>query len=79
MMRGLITETDFAECDRAFPGIVHYYWQLHEKPRTFLELVWRYTQGRSDSALPPSASGCEPPHGLGRGGPSSTAASASQL
>ncbi len=46
MLRGLITERDFAECDRAFPGIVHYYLELQDKPRTFLELVWSFTRCR---------------------------------
>jgi hypothetical protein len=43
-MRGYITETDFQECDEAFPGIVRYYRELKDKPKTFLELFWRYTQ-----------------------------------
>jgi hypothetical protein len=43
MMRGYITETDFEQCDEAFPGIVRYYRELQDKPRTFLELFWAYT------------------------------------
>jgi hypothetical protein len=46
-MRGLITERDFVECDRAFPGICRYYSELQDKPRTFLELVWRFMACRS--------------------------------
>jgi hypothetical protein len=42
-MRGYITEIDFEECDEEFPGIVHYYRELKDKPRTFLELLWAYT------------------------------------
>ncbi len=42
-MRGYITETDFQECDEAFPGIVRYYRELKDKPKTFLELFWAYT------------------------------------
>ena len=43
VMRGYITETDFQECDEAFPGIVRYYRELKDKPKTFLELLWSYT------------------------------------
>jgi hypothetical protein len=43
MMRGLITELDFDLVDQAFPGIVRYYLELEDKPRTFLELFWAYT------------------------------------
>ena len=42
MMRGLITECDFEECECAFPGIVRYYRELKVKPDTFLELLWSY-------------------------------------
>ncbi|MGZ3439689.1 MAG: hypothetical protein ACXVDD_09235 [Polyangia bacterium] len=44
MMRGLITECDFEECECAFPGIVRYYRELKVKPETFLELVWSFIQ-----------------------------------
>jgi hypothetical protein len=42
MMRGVITEVDFEECECAFPGIVRYYRELKEKPETFLELLWGF-------------------------------------
>jgi hypothetical protein len=42
-MRGFITEIDFDKCDEAFPGIVRYYRELKDKPKTFLELFWAYT------------------------------------
>jgi hypothetical protein len=42
MMRGLITECDFEECECAFPGIVRYYREMKEKPETFLELLWAF-------------------------------------
>jgi hypothetical protein len=42
MMRGLVTECDFEECECAFPGIVRYYRELKVKPETFLELLWSY-------------------------------------
>jgi hypothetical protein len=42
MMRGLITECDFEECECAFPGIVRYYRELQVKPETFLELLWSF-------------------------------------
>jgi hypothetical protein len=42
MMRGMITERDFEECECAFPGIVRYYREMKEKPETFLELLWSF-------------------------------------
>jgi hypothetical protein len=42
MMRGLITECDFEECEGTFPGIVRYYRELKVKPETFLELLWGF-------------------------------------
>lgn len=45
MMRGLITECDFEECECAFPGIVRYYRELKVKPETFLELLWGFLHG----------------------------------
>jgi len=42
MMRGMITECDFEECECAFPGIVRYYRELQVKPETFLELLWGF-------------------------------------
>ena len=42
MMRGMITERDFEECECAFPGIVRYYRELKVKPETFLELLWGF-------------------------------------
>jgi hypothetical protein len=51
-MRGYITETDFAECDEAFPGIVRYYRELKDKPKTFLELFWAYTHRRNGRPEP---------------------------
>jgi hypothetical protein len=42
MMRGVITERDFEECECAFPGIVRYYRELKVKPETFLELLWGF-------------------------------------
>jgi len=42
MMRGVITEHDFEECECAFPGIVRYYRELKVKPATFLELLWGF-------------------------------------
>jgi len=41
-MRGVITESDFEECECAFPGIVRYYRELQDKPETFLELLWAF-------------------------------------
>ena len=42
MLRGLITEKDFEECECAFPGISRYYRELKVKPETFLELLWAF-------------------------------------
>jgi hypothetical protein len=42
MLRGVITDVDFEECECAFPGIVRYYRELKEKPDTFLELLWGF-------------------------------------
>ena len=52
VMRGYITETDFQECDETFPGIVRYYRELKEKPKTFLELLWSYTRHRTIGSEP---------------------------
>ena len=41
-MRGMITESDFEDCECAFPGIVRYYRELKVKPETFLELLWGF-------------------------------------
>jgi len=41
-MRGCITELDFEEADRCFPGIAEFYRELACKPTTFLELVWAF-------------------------------------
>jgi hypothetical protein len=41
-MRGCITECDFEEADRCFPGIARFYRDLPCKPKTFLELVWAF-------------------------------------
>ncbi len=43
-MRGLITERHFEVAERMFPGIGDLYRALTQKPLTFLELVWEYTQ-----------------------------------
>ena len=43
MMCGMITEEDFEAVDQTFPGIVRYYLELKDKPRTFLELLWSFT------------------------------------
>lgn len=53
MMCGFITECDFDMVDEAFPGIVRYYWEMKEKPKTFLELLWAYTHRGCALAEPP--------------------------
>lgn len=54
MMRGMITERDFEECECAFPGIVRYYRELKVKPETFLELLWGFIhqECRCSEAVP---------------------------
>ena len=42
-MRGFITEKDFEKVDECFPGIVRYYRELKDKPKTFLELLYSFT------------------------------------
>jgi hypothetical protein len=42
LMRGCITELDFEEAERCFPGIARFYRELPCKPKTFLELVWAF-------------------------------------
>jgi hypothetical protein len=41
-MVGFITERELQQADEAFPGIVRFFESLSRKPRTFLELVWRF-------------------------------------
>ncbi len=41
-MGGFITERDFDAAEREFPGIQRLYECLVQKPRTFLELMWKY-------------------------------------
>ena len=56
-MRGCITELDFEEADRCFPGIAKFYRDLARKPATFLELVWAYLDAGlrgGDEAAPAS-------------------------
>lgn len=52
MMRGLVTEIDFEEVDRCFPGIVRYYRELKDKPTTFLELLWAFTHRECECPEP---------------------------
>jgi len=60
-MRGCITEVDFEEAERCFPGIAKFYLELACKPATFLELVWAFLDASRRRAeelaappLPPS-------------------------
>jgi hypothetical protein len=41
-MVGFITERELQQADDVFPGIVRFFESLARKPRTFLELVWRF-------------------------------------
>ncbi len=55
-MRGCITELDFDEAERCFPGIAKFYRELPCKPATFLELVWAFLDRRckEEAAVAPS-------------------------
>ena len=58
-MLGFITERNFEEAEREFPGIVALYEALPVKPVTFLELLQRYLSrslGRASNQLAPSRS-----------------------
>ena len=46
MLKGFITESDLLAIEEAFPGIWRFYLELHEKPCTFLELVWSFLRQR---------------------------------
>ena len=39
---GRITEEHLSEAEKTFPGIEEMYWQLDDKPATFLQLLWVY-------------------------------------
>ena len=41
-MQGFITERDCELMELVFPGINRFYQDLQPKPRTFLELLWRF-------------------------------------
>ena len=41
-MVGRITEEHLSEANKTFPGIEEMYWQLEDKPATFLQLLWLY-------------------------------------
>lgn len=49
-MGGFITERDFDTAENEFPGIRSFYEHLAQKPRTFLELVWKYEDDPSAAA-----------------------------
>ena len=49
-MSGFITERDFAAAECEFPGIQRLYERLLHKPRTFLELVWKYEAEQTAAA-----------------------------
>lgn len=42
MLQGFVTERDLLLAEESFPGIRRFYAELVEKPRTFLELMWRF-------------------------------------
>ncbi|MSP59345.1 MAG: hypothetical protein EXR72_03210 [Myxococcales bacterium] len=47
MLQGFITESDFQAIEDTFPGIWHFYVELHDKPCTFIELLWRFSRRAS--------------------------------
>lgn len=50
-MSGFITEENFEECERTFPGIIAFYNGLAVKPRTFLELMAAFLKEEQASAV----------------------------
>lgn len=48
-MFGCITEKNWDEMEKAFPGIYKYYRRLSRKPKTFLELQWRFLNKIKDN------------------------------
>jgi hypothetical protein len=43
-LRGVVTEEDLPEAEREWPGLLAFMREIPpaERPRTFLELVWRF-------------------------------------
>ena len=48
-LRGLVTEADLPEAEREWPGLQAFLFGLpsQERPRTFLDLVWRFESWRT--------------------------------
>jgi hypothetical protein len=42
MMIGVITDAHLSQAEREFPGITEFYLACRNRPRTFLELAWRF-------------------------------------
>ena len=49
-MRGFITERDFCDAEREFPGITRFYYSCSRRPPTFLNLVVAFTASAHRSA-----------------------------
>jgi hypothetical protein len=50
LLRGLVTEADLPEAEHEWPGLQEFLRQIpwHQRPATFLELVWRFELWRVD-------------------------------
>jgi hypothetical protein len=48
-LRGLVTEADLPEAEREWPGLQAFLSGMpcSERPRTFLDLVWRFESARA--------------------------------
>ena len=53
-MVGFITERHLKEAEEAFPGITRFFQTVAPKPRTFLELLYRFEGGFAPSRPAPS-------------------------
>jgi hypothetical protein len=51
-LRGLVTEADLPLAEEDWPGLREFFRRIpsHQKPRTFLDLVWRFECWRSNFA-----------------------------
>jgi hypothetical protein len=48
-LKGFITEADLPQAEAQWPGLLEFLRRLpyHDRPRTFLDLVWRFEGSRA--------------------------------
>jgi hypothetical protein len=53
-LRGLVTEADLPAAEREWPGLQAFLFGLPkgQRPRTFLDLVWRFDSQRDPQRVP---------------------------